>query len=155
MIFLKPYVLRVFCFLQHVSPLAMEALPSNIPLHMLPIQRHKCNIKKTEVRIHVNICKCSIKSYFLYWPLRIHLGLTLCHVCNIFTKPCKNGHLMLNSPVCKLFYCHYSRHLQEYKRQFIYPSKTATIIILSYILLKLLAVKHAKISHIKNTVFVF
>ena len=42
-------------FLQHVSPLAMEALPNNIPLHMLPIQRHKFNIKRTEVRIHVNI----------------------------------------------------------------------------------------------------
>ena len=28
-------------FLQHVSPLAMEALPSNSQLHMLPIQRHK------------------------------------------------------------------------------------------------------------------
>ena len=38
-------------FLQHVSPLAMEALPSNSPLHMLPIQRHKFNIKRTEVRI--------------------------------------------------------------------------------------------------------
>ena len=36
-------------FLQHVSPLAMEALPSNSPLHMLPIQRHKFNIKRTEV----------------------------------------------------------------------------------------------------------
>ena len=52
-------------FLQHVSPLAMEALPSNSPLHMLPIQRHKFNIKRTEVRIHVNICRCSIKSYFI------------------------------------------------------------------------------------------
>ena len=31
-------------FLQHVSPLAMEALPSNSPLHMLPIQRLKFNI---------------------------------------------------------------------------------------------------------------
>ena len=50
-------------FLQHVSPLAMEALPSNSPLHMLPIQRHKFNIKRTGVRIHVNICRCSIKSY--------------------------------------------------------------------------------------------
>ena len=47
--------------LQHVGPLAMEALPSNIPLHMLPIQRHKFNIKRTEVRIHVNMCRCSIK----------------------------------------------------------------------------------------------
>ena len=36
-----------------------------------------------------------------------------------------------------------AKHLQEYKRKFIYLSKTATIIILSYILLKLLAVKHA------------
>ena len=52
-------------FLQHVSPLAMEALPSNSPLHMFPIQRHKFNIKRTEVRIHVNICRCSIKSYFI------------------------------------------------------------------------------------------
>ena len=52
-------------FLQHVSPLAMEALPSNRPLLMLPIQRHKFNIKRTEVRIHVNICRCSIKSYFI------------------------------------------------------------------------------------------
>ena len=52
-------------FLQHVSPLAMEALPSNSPLHMLAIQRHKFNIKRTEVRIHVNICRCSIKSYFI------------------------------------------------------------------------------------------
>ena len=52
-------------FLQHVSPLAMEALPSNSPLHMLPIQRHKFNIEGTEVRIHVNICRCSIKSYFI------------------------------------------------------------------------------------------
>ena len=52
-------------FLQHVSPLAMEALPSNSPLHMLPIQRHKFNFKRTEVRIHVNICRCSIKSYFI------------------------------------------------------------------------------------------
>ena len=34
-------------------------------------------------------------------------------------------------------------NLQEYKRKFIYLSKTATIIIPSYILLKLLAVKHA------------
>ena len=51
--------------LQHVSPLAMEALPSNSPLHMLPIQRHKFSIKRTEVRIHVNICRCSIKSYFI------------------------------------------------------------------------------------------
>ena len=49
-------------FLQHVSLLAVEALPSNSPLHMLPIQRHKFNIKRTEVRIHVNICRCSIKS---------------------------------------------------------------------------------------------
>ena len=52
-------------FLQHVSPLAMEALPSNSPLHMLPIQKHKFNIKRTEDRIHVNICRCSIKSYFI------------------------------------------------------------------------------------------
>ena len=52
-------------FLQHVSPLAMETLPSNSPLHMLPSQRHKFNIKRTEVRIHVNICTCSIKSYFI------------------------------------------------------------------------------------------
>ena len=52
-------------FLQHVSPLAMEALPSNSPLHMLLIQRHKFNIKRTEVRINVNICRCSIKSYFI------------------------------------------------------------------------------------------
>ena len=52
-------------FLQHVSSLAMEALPSNSPLHMLPIQRHKFNIKRTEVRIHVNICRCSIKNYFV------------------------------------------------------------------------------------------
>ena len=51
--------------LQHVSPLAMEALPSNSPLHMLPIQRHKSNIKRTEVRISVNICRCSIKCYFI------------------------------------------------------------------------------------------
>ena len=52
-------------FLQHVSPLAMEALPSNSPLHMLPIQRHKFNIKRTEDRINVNICRCSIKSCFI------------------------------------------------------------------------------------------
>ena len=52
-------------FLQHVSPLAMVALPSNSPLHMLPIQRHKFNIKRTEVRIHVNICRRSIKIYFI------------------------------------------------------------------------------------------
>ena len=52
-------------FLQHVSPLAMEALPSNSPLHMLSIQRHKFNIKRTEVRIYVTICRCSIKSYFI------------------------------------------------------------------------------------------
>ena len=52
-------------FLQHVSPLAMEMLPSNSPLHMLPIQRHKFNIKRTEVRIHVNMCRCSIKIYFI------------------------------------------------------------------------------------------
>ena len=51
-------------FLQHVSPLAMEALTSNSPLHMLSIQRHKFNIKITEVRIHVYICKCSIKVIF-------------------------------------------------------------------------------------------
>ena len=52
-------------FLQHVSPLAMEALPSNSPLLMLPIQRHEFNIKRTKVRIHINICRCSIKSYFI------------------------------------------------------------------------------------------
>ena len=52
-------------FLQHVSPLAMEALPINSPLHMLPMQRHKFNIKRTEVRIHINICRCSIKCYFI------------------------------------------------------------------------------------------
>ena len=52
-------------FLQHVSPLATEALLSNSPLHMLPIQSHKFNIKRTEVRIHVNICGYSIKSYFI------------------------------------------------------------------------------------------
>ena len=51
-------------FLKHVSPLAMEALPSNSPLHMLPIQRHKFYFKRTDVRIHVNICRCSIISYF-------------------------------------------------------------------------------------------
>ena len=105
-------------FLQHVSSLAMEALPSNSPLHMLSIQRHKFNIKRTEVRIHVTICRCSIKSYFYlieqsisykYWPLRIHLGLTWCHECNIFSKPCKNGHPKLNSPFCKLFCCHFSQ----------------------------------------------
>ena len=50
--------------LQHVSPLAMEALPSNSLLHMLPIQRDRFNIKRTEVRIHVNICRCSIKKLF-------------------------------------------------------------------------------------------
>ena len=44
-------------FLQHVSPLAMVALPSKSPLHMLPIQRHKFNITRTEVRIHVNKCR--------------------------------------------------------------------------------------------------
>ena len=48
-------------FLQHVSSLAMEALPSNSPLHMLPIQRHNFNFKRT-VRIHVNMCRCSIKN---------------------------------------------------------------------------------------------
>ena len=32
--------------LQYVSPLAMEALPSNSPLHMSPTQRHKFNIKE-------------------------------------------------------------------------------------------------------------
>ena len=37
-------------FLQHVSPLAMESLLSNSPLHMLPILRHKLHIKSTEVR---------------------------------------------------------------------------------------------------------
>ena len=31
----------------------MEALPSNRPLHMLPIVKQKINIKRTEVRIHV------------------------------------------------------------------------------------------------------
>ena len=61
--FLEAYCLA--SYLQHVSPLAMEALQSNNPLHMLPIQRHKFNIKRTEVRIHVNICRCSIKSYFI------------------------------------------------------------------------------------------
>ena len=44
-------------FLQHVSPLAMEALPSNSPLHMLPIQRHKFNIKRTEVRMLHIYCR--------------------------------------------------------------------------------------------------
>ena len=52
-------------FLQHVSPLAMEALLSNSPLYMLPIQRHKFNIKSTEVRIHVNMCRCSTKIYLI------------------------------------------------------------------------------------------
>ena len=52
-------------FLQHVSPRAMEVLLSNSPLHMLPIQRHKFNIKRTEVRIRVNIRRCSIKCYFI------------------------------------------------------------------------------------------
>ena len=61
--FLKASCLATF--LQQVSPLAMEALPSNSPLHMLPSQRHKFNIKITEVRIHANIFVCSIKSYFL------------------------------------------------------------------------------------------
>ena len=60
--FLKASCLATF--LQHARPLAMEALPSNSPLHMLPIQRHKFNIKRTEVRIHV-ICSCSIKNYFI------------------------------------------------------------------------------------------
>ena len=40
--FLEALCLASF-FLQPVSPLAMEALPSNSPLHMLPIQRHKFN----------------------------------------------------------------------------------------------------------------
>ena len=62
--FLEASCLASF-FLQHISPLAMEALPSNSPLHMLPVQRHKFNIKRTEVRIHVNICRSSIRSYFI------------------------------------------------------------------------------------------
>ena len=108
--------------LHHVSPLAVEALPSNSPLHMLPVQRHKFNTKRTEVRILVNICRCSIKKLFYqieqsigykYWSLRIHLGLTWCHVCNIFTKPCKNGHLELNSPFCKLLRRHYNQSFAD------------------------------------------
>ena len=146
--FCRPWFLEASClasFWQYVSLLAMEALPSNSPLHMLPTQRHKFNIKRTEVRIHVNICRCSIKKIFYlivqsisykYWPLRIHLGLTWCHAYNIFIKPCKNGYLKLNSSFCKLFVAIVAKHLQEYKRKFIYLSKTATIIILSYILLK-------------------
>ena len=43
--FLKPNVLQV-------SPLAIVALQSNSPLHMLPIQRHKLIMKRTEVSIH-------------------------------------------------------------------------------------------------------
>ena len=36
-------------FLQHVSPLAMEALPSNSPLHMLPIQRRNLTLKEQKL----------------------------------------------------------------------------------------------------------
>ena len=43
----------------------------------------------------------------------------------------------------KPFVATIAEYLQEYKRKFIYFSKTSTIIILSYILLKLLAVEHA------------
>ena len=46
-------------------------------------------------------------------------------------------------PSVNLFVATIAKQLQEYKRNFIYLSKTATIIVLSYKLLKLLAVKHA------------
>ena len=58
-------------------------------------------------------------------------------------NPAKNGHLKLNSPFCGIFVATIAKRLQEYKRKYIYLSKTATIIILSDILLKTLAVKHA------------
>ena len=55
----------------------------------------------------------------------------------------KNGHLKLNSPSVNFLVATIAKHLQEYKKKIIYLSETATSIILSYILLKLLAVKHA------------
>ena len=51
-----------FFFLQHVSPLAIEALPSNSPLHMLPIQRHKFVTKP------FTMTKPFIRDQFHRWP---------------------------------------------------------------------------------------
>ena len=91
---------------------------------------------------------------YKYGPLRVHLVLIDVMVINetFFTKFCKNGHFKLHSSVCKIFVAPIAKILQESKRQFIYLSNTANIILLSYnieniillsyTLLNLLAVKH-------------
>ena len=58
-------------------------------------------------------------------------------------NPAKMDILSQIVPSVNFFVATIAKRLQEYKRKFIYLSKTANIIILSYILLKILAVKHA------------